>query len=466
MSMKRIIDLGGKWRSALLAVATPGVLLAFAAGCAKTKAQDTATADAEAVNAADADAGSALAPPPPVVSGDPDVPLNEAVVGTTPVPADYAGESAPPPPVLEDRPAIPDPADVWVPGYWWWSTPFHRYVWVTGAWRNPPPDQVWTPGEWVSASADRYVWVPGFWATAGTPRPTAIELAPPPPRVEVFGAAPGVGFVWTPGFYAYRGDSYVWTDGLWLRPPREGLGWIEPRYVGIGGHYYFQSGRWDFGPEQRGTVYLPDVNVRAGMHFTPVGCAPSLVLAHARFVGASSRAIAFGGTRLPNGGYAVRAGVNVHAGFGPGNEPHGGVAPGNEPHGGGPPGNEPHAGIPGNEPHGETPAHAGNEPRGEAPAHAGNEPHGEAPANGGNELHPRGAPHAGPAMGENERGGAPHVGPTNGSEPHGGAPPHGAPHGGAPPHGAPPGGNEPHGNGAHGEHPPPQGNGKKPGAKP
>jgi hypothetical protein len=454
MSMKRITERAGKWRGALITVATPGMLLMFAAGC-KTKAQDAAL-DAAAVSTADADAGFEVAPPPAVVSGDPDIPLNEAVVGTTPVPADYAGESAPPAPVVEDRPAIPDSGDVWVPGYWWWSTPFHRYVWVSGAWRNPPPDQVWTPGEWVSASADRYLWMPGFWGTPGVPRPAAIELAPPPPRVEAYGEPPSVGFIWTPGFYAYRGNSYYWTDGLWLRPPSVGLGWIEPRYVGIGGRYYFQAGRWDFGPEHRGTCYLPDINVRAGMHFTPTGAPPELVLAHARFVTASSRAVAFGGTRMPNGGYAVRGGVNVNVHVGPGNEPHAGGLPGNEPHAGGPPGNEPHAGgPPGNEPHAGGPPgnepHAGGLPRTEP--HAGappaNEPHGGSTPHGGYESHPGGAPHGGPAMG--------------GTEPHGGAPAHGVTvhggaHGGAPPAA----GGEPHGmTGAHNEHPLPQGNGKK-----
>ena len=165
MSSNKIVGLRGRWRGALLAAFAPGMLLAFLAGCNKTKAADAADAD---VAAADADGGTTeVTPPAPVVAGDPDIPLNEAVVGTAPVPADYAADTAPPAPVTEEQPASPEQGDVWVPGYWWWSVPFHRYVWVSGAWRNPPPDQVWTPGNWVSNPEGKYVWVPGFWGAAG-----------------------------------------------------------------------------------------------------------------------------------------------------------------------------------------------------------------------------------------------------------------------------------------------------------
>ena len=70
------------------------------------------------------------------------------------------------------------------------------------------------------------------------------------------------------GYYGYRGGTYAWIGGSWLRPPREGVNWVEPRYVTIGGRYCLQPGRWDFAPERRGTVYRPDINVRAGAHLS------------------------------------------------------------------------------------------------------------------------------------------------------------------------------------------------------
>jgi hypothetical protein len=327
-------------------------LLAFVAGCDK-KAADAP--DAAPVSTPDPSANAEVAPPPPVVSGDPDIPLNEAVVGATPVPADYAADTAPPAPVVEDQPAMPEPGNVWVPGYWWWSTMSHRYVWVGGAWRNPPPDQAWTPGQWVASSSDRYVWAPGFWAARGAPAVAPISLAPPPPRVETYGPAPGIGYYWTPGYYAYRGDNYSWIEGSWARPPREGLGWVDARYVNNGGRYYFQPGRWDYGADRRGTVYRPDPNAHAGAHLTMVPVSQSLVAAHVRFVAASSHAIANGATRSANGGWAIHPGeITVHT------QP---VPHGNEP-------------PRGNEPQGGTPPRAGLEEKGGGIQHIGNEPQG------------------------------------------------------------------------------------------
>src|SRR5208283_2129333 len=127
------------------------------------------------------------------------------------------------------------------------------------------------------------------------------DIAPPALPFEVVGEAPGVGFVWTPGYYGYRGGGYVLIAGGWLRPPFVGVGWIEPRYVGVGGRYYLQPGRWDFPPERRGTVYRPDIDVRAGarVRFAPVP--QPVVLAHARYVSACAHAVARGATRMPGG---------------------------------------------------------------------------------------------------------------------------------------------------------------------
>ena len=73
------------------------------------------------------------------------------------------------------------------PGYWWWSRHLARYVWIGGAWRNAPPDQVWTPGSWVQFASGRYGWSPGYWAPRGFVRDAAfIETAPPPFRVESY----------------------------------------------------------------------------------------------------------------------------------------------------------------------------------------------------------------------------------------------------------------------------------------
>ena len=83
MSSNKIVGLRGKWRGALLAALAPGMLLAFLAGCNKTKAADSG--GRRDVAAADADGGARWLRRLRSVAGDPDIPLNEAVVGTPPV---------------------------------------------------------------------------------------------------------------------------------------------------------------------------------------------------------------------------------------------------------------------------------------------------------------------------------------------------------------------------------------------
>lgn len=67
---------------------------------------------------------------------------------------------------------------------------------------------------------------------------------PPPVRVEAYGVAPGVGYVWVPGYWGWRSNSYVWIGGSWARPPRSGARWDAPRWDRYNGRYRFHEGRW------------------------------------------------------------------------------------------------------------------------------------------------------------------------------------------------------------------------------
>jgi hypothetical protein len=245
-----------------------------------------------------------VTPPAPVVSGDPDVPINEGIVGTTPLPADYAAETPPPAPVIEDKPPPPQPSYVWVPGYWWWSRTSKHYAWVAGGWRNPPPEHIWTPGAWTLGSPAHYSWRPGFWGPKGYVA-EVIETAPPPPRVEPQPPMPGAGYVWGPGYYAWKNKAYEWSAGSWQRPPHEGYGWVRPTYVPIGGHYYFQPGRWDHPIAERGIAYRPEPALKPGEHFKPVALPAAIVAEHENWVVRSNEAVALGATRLPSGGYVI-----------------------------------------------------------------------------------------------------------------------------------------------------------------
>ncbi len=332
---KKTFGLAASWKSILIAATSAVLLVGAEVGCHGTTANipgDGSTAATDASSTVGAAAVGDVAPPPPVVSEDPEIPLHESVVGSAPVAADYFADTAPPEAIVEDPPPMPAPNQVWIPGYWWWSRPLARYVWVTGAWRSPPPEQTWSPGSWVLAGTDRYVWSPGFWAPRGFVRESAvIDIGPPVMRVDVVGPRPDPAFIWTPGYYAYREGSYASIGGSWVRPPSVGLGWVEPRYVGFGGRFCFQPGRWDFAPALRGTVYVPDTQVRVGGHLRPVPVPVGVVAAHVSYVSASARAIAQGATRTSTGGYVVRGGVARPPGggepHGPVPEIHGGVAP-------------------------------------------------------------------------------------------------------------------------------------------
>jgi hypothetical protein len=42
------------------------------------------------------------------------------------------------------------------------------------------------------------------------------DRAPPPPRRELVIAAPGPGYVWSTGHWAWQGREYVWVPGGWV----------------------------------------------------------------------------------------------------------------------------------------------------------------------------------------------------------------------------------------------------------
>ena len=69
--------------------------------------------------------------------------------------------------------------------------------------------------------------------------------APPPPvRAEVFGVAPGPGFVWINGYWGYRGGAYAWVPGRWERPPRRGAAWVQGRWERHGNRWGYRDGHW------------------------------------------------------------------------------------------------------------------------------------------------------------------------------------------------------------------------------
>jgi len=73
----------------------------------------------------------------------------------------------------------------------------------------------------------------------------SVGFAPPALPVYVQPIAPGDGYLWNPGYWAYTPETgYYWVPGVWVRPPQVGLLWT-PGYWGWGtGLYAWHEGYW------------------------------------------------------------------------------------------------------------------------------------------------------------------------------------------------------------------------------
>uniref|UniRef100_UPI002931E94E YXWGXW repeat-containing protein n=1 Tax=Clavibacter michiganensis TaxID=28447 RepID=UPI002931E94E len=53
----------------------------------------------------------------------------------------------------------------------------------------------------------------------------SITVAPPALPVYEQPPCPAVGYIWTPGYWAYGDDDYYWVPGTWVIAPSPGLLW-------------------------------------------------------------------------------------------------------------------------------------------------------------------------------------------------------------------------------------------------
>ncbi len=72
----------------------------------------------------------------------------------------------------------------------------------------------------------------------------SVGFAPPALPVYVQPIAPGDGYLWNPGYWAYGPEGYYWVPGVWVQPPQVGVLWT-PGYWGWGGSaFIFHEGYW------------------------------------------------------------------------------------------------------------------------------------------------------------------------------------------------------------------------------
>ena len=70
-----------------------------------------------------------------------------------------------------------------------------------------------------------------------------IDVAPPPVRVEAV-PEPRIGFVWAPGYWAWRGGAHVWVPGTYIHE-RRGYHLVGARWEQRGPHWHHEPGHWE-----------------------------------------------------------------------------------------------------------------------------------------------------------------------------------------------------------------------------
>ena len=73
----------------------------------------------------------------------------------------------------------------------------------------------------------------------------SVQIAPPLLPVYVQPPMPDVGYIWTPGYWAWSQPvGYYWVPGTWIQPPIVGVLWTPPYWGWNNGAYVFYDGYW------------------------------------------------------------------------------------------------------------------------------------------------------------------------------------------------------------------------------
>jgi hypothetical protein len=86
-----------------------------------------------------------------------------------------------------------------------------------------------------------------------------VNVAPPPLRYEVV-PAPRAGWIWTPGYWAWRGHRHAWVEGHWVRH-RPGYAYAPASWVERNGRWAYYAPAWN--PRDRDGDGVPNRYDRA-----------------------------------------------------------------------------------------------------------------------------------------------------------------------------------------------------------
>ncbi len=71
----------------------------------------------------------------------------------------------------------------------------------------------------------------------------SVHIGPPALPVYAQPMCPGMGYLWTPGYWAYGPDGYYWVPGTWVLAP-VGLLWTPGYWGWGGGAFAWHAGYW------------------------------------------------------------------------------------------------------------------------------------------------------------------------------------------------------------------------------
>ncbi len=184
----------------------------------------------------------------------------------------------PPPAVPELPPEYKPEGDgyVFISGYWFWDVTREDFIWVSGGYRQLPPDTVWIDGYWHQVEGG-WQRVSGFYSLADSPSVSYYRTPPSSLENGPIGPAPSPDHMWSPGYWAPYEGEFVWRPGYWqvVRPD-----WVwVPRYwrwtprgcILVGGY-------WDYPWDARGYCFAP-VYFHQPIYLDPGWCyRPRIVL--------------------------------------------------------------------------------------------------------------------------------------------------------------------------------------------
>ena len=251
---------------------------------APAQGQDPPAAPTPVPEAADAQGAAPGAAPAQTDASGGQVMTRGAVHEAFAAPVVHDPKAAPivekqPPAAIQELPPDQKPAGQniqWIPGYWSWDVSLSDFIWVSGIWREPPPNSQWVPGYWHDVDGG-HQWVAGTWIPVSTnqsqnqqsympPQPASLEAGPNTPQ-------PSANVAWMPGYWSWQASGYAWRPGFWAAVQPNWI-WMPAHYVWSPSGYLFVPGYWDHPVANRGLMFAPvyypqPVYAQPGFAFTP-----------------------------------------------------------------------------------------------------------------------------------------------------------------------------------------------------